>query len=293
MRASKSRSRGDSASPTTAIACVKALSSAAIVALVLAIIGLSQAFAQETSTQGSPVKSQPPPPAAPSPWSFRVSPYLWIAGINGKVGVRSNIPAANVDVGFSDIFKALDWFPPPVMLGGEVRYGRFGFVSDFIYLGLEDSSGVTRGPISAKVDAHLNFAIWTFGGSYRVIDNDPVTLDLLAGGRFWGLDGKSTLTGPVAVRKGSGSDIWIDPIIGISGRVGLGSGFALQAEADVGGFGLVSDIDWQVLGTLQYQVSDSFTMDAGYRYLAVDYKNGGFLLDAALSGPIIGGSIRF
>jgi hypothetical protein len=261
--------------------------------LVLGIIGLSQAFGQETPTQGSQAKSQPPPPAAPSPWSFRLTPSLWVASLDGKVGVRSNLPPANVDVGFDQIFKALDWFPPPVMLGGEVRYGRFGFVSDFIYLGLEDSSGITRGPISAKADVHLNFAIWTFGGSYRVIENDPVTLDLLAGGRFWGLDGESKLSGPFAVRKGSGSEIWVDPIIGISGRVGLGSGFALQAEADVGGFGLVADIDWQVMGTLQYQVSDSITLDAGYRYLAVDYKNGGFLFDVALSGPIIGASIRF
>jgi opacity protein-like surface antigen len=48
-----------------------------------------------------------------------------------------------------------------------------------------------------------------------------------------------------------------------------------------------------VLGTLQYQVADSITLDAGYRYLAVDYKNGGFKFDMALSGPIIGASIRF
>jgi hypothetical protein len=125
----------------------------------------------------------------------------------------------------------------------------------------------------------FNFAIWAFGGSYRVIDNDPVTLDLLAGGRLWNLDGKAKLSGPVSVQKRSGSDTWVDPIIGISGRVGLGSGFALQAEADVGGFGLVSDINWQVLGTLQYQVSDSVTLDADYRYLGLDYKNGGFLWD--------------
>ena len=98
---------------------------------------------------------------------------------------------------------------------------------------------------------------------------------------------------PSLARQRSGSKTWVDPIIGISGRVELGSGFALQAEGDVGGFGLVSDIDWQVLGTIQYQVADYVTLDAGYRYLAVDYDDGGFLFDVALSGPIIGASIRF
>ena len=82
-------------------------------------------------------------------------------------------------------------------------------------------------------------------------------------------------------------------IIGVAGRVKLGSGFALQAEGDVGGFGLNSDIDWQVLGTLQYQLNDSITLEAGYRYLAVDYDDGGFLFDVAMHGPIIGGSFRF
>ena len=105
-------------------------------------------FGQETTTQGSQTKAQPPP-AAPSPWSFRLSPYLWLAGVSGRVGVRSDLPAVDVDVGFSEIFDAIDWFPPPLMLDGEVRYGRIGFVSDFMYIGLEESEGITRGPVSA------------------------------------------------------------------------------------------------------------------------------------------------
>jgi hypothetical protein len=92
----------------------------------------------------------------------------------------------------------------------------------------------------------------------------------------------SIAAGSFAARQRSGNETWVDPIIGLSGRVELGNRFALQAEGDVGGFGLVSDIDWQVLGTLQYEVADSITLDAGYRYLAVDYKNGGFLLDVAV-----------
>ena len=100
----------------------------------------------------------------------------------------------------------------------------------------------------------------------------PVTLDLLAGGRLWSVDGEATLSGPFAVRHASGNKTWVDPIIGVVGQVKLGGGFSLQAEGDVGGFGIVSDIDWQVQGTLQYQVGEPITMDAGYRYLAVDYK---------------------
>ena len=274
---------------------MRVIAGVATIALMLGVLGPSAAQGQETSTQGTQAQSQPAPPApapVPSPWSFRVSPYMWFAGVSGDVGVNPNLPTVDVDVNFSEIFKAIDWFPPPVMLAGEVRYGRFAFLSDLMFLGLEGDDSKTRGPVTVAGELDLDMVIWTFGGSFRAVEYGPATLDLLAGGRLWNVDATAKFTG-FAARQRSGSETWVDPIIGISGRLELGSGFALQAEGDVGGFGLVSDIDWQVLGTLQYQVSDSVTLDAGYRYLAVDYKNGGFLFDMALSGPIIGASIRF
>ncbi len=135
--------------------------------------------------------------------------------------------------------------------------------------------------------------IWTFGGSYRVIDNGTATLDVLAGGRLWNVDTDLTLTGPRAVREASASKTWVDPLIGVASGVDLGSGFGLHAEADVGGFGAASDLDWQVQGTLQYKYNDWVTLEAGYRYLDIDYEDGGFMLDVALQGPVIGAKIRF
>ena len=264
---------------------------AAAVALMLAALASSEARGQEAPPQDSQAQSQPPP-AVPSPWSFRVSPYVWFAGLSGDVGVNANLPVIDVDVDFSEIFHSIDWFPPPVMAAGEVRYGRFAFTTDLIFLGLDADHEASRGPASVAAELDLDTVVWTFGGSFRAIEQDPVTLDLLVGGRLWNVDAKGTVTGFVA-RQRSGSQTWVDPIIGISGRVELGNGFALQAEGDVGGFGLVSDIDWQLLGTIQYQVADYLTLDAGYRYLAVDFDDGGFLFDVALSGPIIGASIRF
>jgi hypothetical protein len=258
----------------------------------LAALASSEARGQEAPTQDSQAQSQPPPPAVPSPWSFRVSPYVWFAGLSGDFGVNSNLPVIDVDVDFSEIFHSIDWFPPPVMVAGEVRYGRFAFMTDLIFLGLDADHEASRGPVPVAAEVDLNTVIWTFGGSFRAIEQGPVTLDLLVGGRLWNVDAKGTLAGPLAERERSGSKTWVDPIIGLSGRVELGNGFALQAEGDVGGFGLVSDIDWQVLGTIQYQVADYLTLDAGYRYLAVDFDDGGFLFDVALSGPIIGASIR-
>jgi hypothetical protein len=261
-------------------------------AVALCLVAPWEVYGQDASDQGQGTQTTAAAPSPPSPWSFRVSPYVWFTGLNGNVGVNQNL-VVDVDVDFSEIFDAIDWFPPPVMLAGEVRYGRFAFLTDFMFLGLDTNDEATRGPVAVAAELEMDTIIWTFGGSFRAIENDRVSLDLLVGGRLWNMDAEGTLVGPLAVRQRSGSKTWVDPIIGISGRVELGSGFALQAEGDVGGFGLVSDIDWQLLGTIQYQVADYLTLDAGYRYLAVDFDDGGFLFDVALSGPIIGASIRF
>jgi opacity protein-like surface antigen len=271
---------------------MRAVAGAAIIAAMLGVFAPSEVRGQETTTEGSQAQPQPPPTAA-SPWSFRVSPYVWFAGMSGDVGVNSNLPVIDVDVDFGEIFENIDWFPPPVMFVGEVRYDRFGVFTDFIFLGLDSNDEVTKGPVAVAADLELDTIVWTFGASYRAIESDRGSLGLLVGGRLWNVDARGSLVGPLAVRQRSGSKTWVDPIIGINGRIELGAGFALQAEGDVGGFGAASDIDWQVIGTLQYAIAESIMLEAGYRYLAVDFDDGGFLYDVALHGPIIGASIRF
>ena len=261
----------------------------AMTAVLLGVSGQSELHAQETSNQGAQAQVQKPPP--PSPWSFSVSPYLWFAGLDGKVAVNSNLPTVNVGVKFTDIFKSIDWFPPPVMVAGEVRYNDFAAFTDFIFLGIEDEKAAERGPIAVNADVKLDQIIWTFGGSYRFIDNEYGSVALLAGGRLWNADARGTLTGPLAVREKSGSKTWVDPIIGLNARFALGGGFGLQGEADVGGG--AAKVDWQLLGTLQYQAEDWLTLDAGYRYLAVNFSDGGFHYNVALHGPIIGATFRF
>ncbi|MDW6024251.1 hypothetical protein SAZ10_21100 [Mesorhizobium sp. BAC0120] len=247
-----------------------------------------------TPTMAADAETPPPEtaPAAAPAWSFTLEPYFWGAGLHGSLGV-GRLPQANLNVDFDQIFDHIDWWPPPVMLAGEARNGPYAIFTDFMYIGLEaDGSSRERLPTSASAD--LNLIIWTFGGSYRVVDYGTATLDFLAGGRLWYLNPDLTLTGPRGdVREASGSTTWVDPLVGVAGGVGLGNGFGLHAEADVGGFGAGAEIDWQVLGTLQYQYNDRVTLEAGYRYLAVDFEHNRFLLDVALQGPLIGVKIRF
>jgi YfaZ precursor len=47
------------------------------------------------------------------------------------------------------------------------------------------------------------------------------------------------------------------------------------------------------VGTVQYEIDEAIVLEAGYRYLAVDFGDDAFLFDFALQGPIIGASFRF
>ncbi len=58
-------------------------------------------------------------------------------------------------------------------------------------------------------------------------------------------------------------------------------------------FGAASDFTWQVVASLGYDVSKRTVLNAGYRYLAVDYRSRGFRFDTAISGFLLGVSFRF
>ena len=235
----------------------------------------------------------PPPETAPEPvWTFTVEPFFWAASLDGRAGVHGLGPV-DVNIDFDQIFDHIDWWPPPIMLNGEARNGQYALFTEFIYLGLE-ADGTGPGPFRISAQEDLDMVLWTFGGSYRVVENGTATLDVLAGGRLWSLNSDLTLAGPRGnVIQDSDSKTWVDPQIGMAGSVDLGSGFGLNAEADIGGFGVGADIDWQVQGKLQYQFNDWVTVEAGYRYLAVNYDDDGFVWDVAMQGPIIGVKFRF
>jgi opacity protein-like surface antigen len=58
--------------------------------------------------------------------------------------------------------------------------------------------------------------------------------------------------------------------------------------ADIGGFGVGSDLTWQLFGGVGYQCTRNVEVEAGWRYLAIDYDDDGMVFDATVSGLILG-----
>lgn len=235
-----------------------------------------------------------PEPGAGEPitepgWTFTLAPYLWATGLKGDIGV-DGLPEVDVDVSFSDVLKHFDI---GFMGAGEARYDRFGILTDLLYVKLSAHDGVNTRFIDADIDLTQK-ELTTLGAfEYRVLEGEGGSLDVLAGGRLWWLKTELDFDGAKIDASGSDSETWVDPIVGLKGRINLGSDVYLAGWGMIGGFGVSSEFFWDAMGGLGYQVSDSFSLFAGYRGLSVDYKNDGFVFDVDMNGPLLGAVFNF
>ncbi len=86
---------------------------------------------------------------------------------------------------------------------------------------------------------------------------------------------------------------WVDPYVGFAGRYNLSKAWYLTGKADIGGFGIGSELTWQASCALGCQLTRSMFVETGYRYLYTDYNHGGFVYDVSQSGAQITAGITF
>ena len=178
------------------------------------------------------------------------------------------------------------------MAAGEARYDRFGIFGDLIYVDLGASGSGPLGLGSASVSTEE--WIITLMGEYRIVERGKTSVDLMAGLRVWGLDSGVNVTGAGGGNfSASGDEWWVDPMIGAKARVQGASPWYLTGWAMVGGFGVSSDIDWDLFGGVGYEVNDHFSMFAGYRAIGVDYQSDNLDFDIVQQGPVFGGVFKF
>ena len=93
----------------------------------------------------------------------------------------------------------------------------------------------------------------------------------------------------------SGSQSWVDPFIGMRARYNFTDRWYAIAKADIGGFGVGSNLIWQAYGALGYHLTKSgnTTLELGYRHMAIDYESDEFLYDTTMSGAMIAIGFHF
>jgi hypothetical protein len=95
----------------------------------------------------------------------------------------------------------------------------------------------------------------------------------------------------------TGTQDWFDPIIGANFSAPLCEKLSAAMRADIGGFGVGSDLTWQIYPHLNYQVCRNGSLQAGYRWVYNDYSSGTgrseFAYDVLTQGPQIGFTFTF
>lgn len=233
----------------------------------------------------------PGPPVEPdSGWSFVFAPYVWAAGLDGKVA-QFGLPEVEIDASFADVLKNFDI---GLMGVGEARNGRFGVAADLFWVKLTAGQDTRLGLLADSVEADVETLMLTAAGSYSVFLDETANLDIVAGARLWSVETELSLDGgALDGRSQSDGDTWVDPVVGVKGRANLSPEFYVTGWGLVGGFGVSSKFMWDVMAGLGYAPSENFSIVAGYRGLGVDYSDDGFVYDVVQHGPLLGFVFNF
>jgi opacity protein-like surface antigen len=259
----------------------------------------------------------------PSLWEVRIGLPAWLAGLSGDSGVKGL--EASSDVKFTQLLKHLTH--APVALSVNARYRRWEFWVDGQYIEV-GTHATLPGLLFTDANVHIKNALAEGFVGYRLINCDNANLTLFAGARWTYLQGDlsifdngdarlAILRQLLGIQKRldfSDSIDWVDPVIGIRGRVKIWKATKLFAEGDVGGFDANADTafelhrqgrtivrrsvdstDWsyQAAGGLEFQLTRQIWTQVGWRYMNYDYKKNGFTDGNELNGPFLQTGINF
>ncbi|RPH43521.1 MAG: hypothetical protein EHM91_08690 [Planctomycetota bacterium] len=223
----------------------------------------------------------------PDTW-FEITPYLWMAGMKGTVGVKGL--STEVGKSFSDLISDID---AGAMATARFRTGNFVVTGDFNWIKLS-ADGDTPGNLfsGAEVEAETIMASLSLG--YRLPMGTSGHAELFVGARGWMVDSEIRFAaGTLPALQISDDNEWVDPIIGARFHYQLGKSWSIGVLLDVGGFDVSSSTTSAAVVGATWHLSDHFGISLAYRYLADDFEDDGFTWDIAEHGFILGVSIRF
>ncbi len=245
---------------------------------------------------------------AASDWQWNATVYLWLPSLGGETAFPPSGGGPSIDVSADAILDSLNF---AFMGAFEGRKDRWGFATDVIYLDLGASKkgtrdfGIGQAGIPASVSANLKLDItgwlWTLAGSYAVVQQDGLSLNVLAGARMldleeglrWQLNGDISSL-PVLDRSGSANakdTVW-DAIVGVKGHMSFGAdrNWYVPYYLDVGAG--ESDLTWQGMAGLGYSF-DSIDVTGVWRYLDYDFGGSKPIKSIDFNGPALGVTFRF
>jgi hypothetical protein len=253
--------------------------------------GTPDSVVTERPTAADPAASAPGhagKATADDAWHFAVSPYLWFPGVHG-IASGPNGRGLSFRASPSDL---LSNFRFGLMGAVEARYKRLVVPIDMMWIRLEDDKARAfpgLGTISATMKA-TEFLLTPKLG-LRVINEEKLKVDALAGFRYWHF-GENLTFNPSSLNF-TGSQNFVDPLVGGRIQMALSPKIVVNILGDVGGWGTGSQLEYQAAGLLGYRIKPALTLQVGYRYLNVDYRTSrGVVFNATTAGVAFGATLN-
>jgi len=215
-------------------------------------------------------------PASAQQWDWKLTPYLWAAGLDGSATVGPL--TGDVSVSFSDV---LDILRGGGLVRLEAQTDRHGFYGDLVYLRLkeEEARDTVGGSLELKLDAMIAEGAYF----YRIGDQYAIEF----GARYW--DFETTLR-PALVAAVTRSNDFVDAFVGFRSEFDINDKWDLLFRGNVGGGG--SDFSAGLQLDFRRSFANGNTLDIGYRALDIDFEDGSGLLttglDLSMQGLAIG-----
>jgi hypothetical protein len=211
-------------------------------------------------------------------WTNDLIVYLWAANMDATSTVgTTEVP---IETKFSDLFGLVKFATSAHYEG---RKGNWGVLLDGTYINLgEDGITVIQGPGPGQeeVSADYRYKIWTGEAAvvWSPLDLGSQQLHFLGGIRYTGQDFTLALLtpGPGEPPEQGFDESWVDPIVGARWGIGWGKydRWFFVLRSDVGGFGVGSDLAFNVVTQFGYRFSRVVYVGLGGKYLYTDYSSG-------------------
>lgn len=221
-------------------------------------------------------------------WQYTTTLYGWLPGLDTSIG--TGFGDFESSSSGSDVLSNLEG----VFMGTfEAQTGRWGLVTDLLYVDLSDTRSTPFGALFASGRLDVTATAASVYATYRFSHSNTAVYDVAVGLRYFDVETTVSLTaGSLSAQSSTLGDDWIEPVIALRGNWKLSDNWSASAFADFGSSESSSET-WQILGTLNYSINEKLAVRFGYRHMDINRAVGSSKIDIALSGPVIGLSYRF
>ena len=216
-------------------------------------------------------------------WKYHASAYFWLPDMSIKTAAG---PTLNISI--KDILKNLN-FGVMSMLGAQK--GKWGLLTDITYVNMSKGTFLPATPPLVLTNIKMQAWIVTPMATYRFIESENLSLDVLAGARYLHISAPVQISYIKTVE--SKGHAW-DGIVGLRGKYDFNEKWFMPFHFDVGTGEI--DLTWQAFAGVGYKY-DNWDIVAGYRYLEWkfdDNDDAGDVFDTlTINGPILGFKYHF